>query len=344
MGRSSRRLGNAAASVIAITAIAASGCAGTLPPSSHVPGAASPSVPTSIAPSATPPSPIAVGDPVTRVALSGQAPAALAVDEDRMWVYEIESGDLSLVDLRAGRETRSIHFGGLGSHVVLGGTGTIYVARFDTGGSGDHLVVIEPDSGTIGGVATGPLGALAVGEDGSLLALEKADRLLRVDPATRAIVGHMSVDIDDEHMEVVTAAGSAWVASDHTRVRRVAVPSLTVEATIDAGGGIPFVARGGVVWGARPNAIWAIDPATNAVSRIVALENVIEILAMDIDGDEAWIAVRRPGHVGAVIRVNLGNGGIVGEYPVSLPSAVRISGDRVWVASYLTNEILGFAR
>jgi hypothetical protein len=285
-----------------------------------------------------------VGDPVTRVALSGQAPAALAIDGNRIWVYEVESGDLSLVEPAAGRETHSIHFGGLGSHVVVGRNGTIYVARFDTGGSGKHLLVIEPDSGKIGGVETGPLGALALGEDGSLLALEKADRLLRVDPATRAIVGNVSVDINDEHMEVVAAAGGAWVASDHTPVRRVAVPSLRVEATIDAGGGIPFVARGGLVWGARPDAIWAIEPAANALGRTVALADVSEILAMDIDADDAWIAVRKPGGDGAVIRVNLANGGVVGEHPVSLPSAVRISGDRVWVASYLTNELLGFAR
>jgi len=34
----------------------------------------------------------------------------------------------------------------------------------------------------------------------------------------------------------------------------------------------------------------------------------------------------------------------VGEFPVSLPAAVRIAGNRAWIASYLTNELLGFAR
>jgi hypothetical protein len=285
-----------------------------------------------------------LGQPVTRVALSGQAPAALAIDADRMLVYEIESGDLSLVDLAGGRETRTIHFGGLGSHVAIGRDRTIYVGRFDTGGSGEHLVVVDPESGSIGGVATGPLGALTLGEDGSVLALEKADRLLRVDAASRAIVGEVSVDVNDEHMEVLAASGAAWVASDHTPVRRISVPAMAVETTIDAGGGIPLVARSGLIWGARPDAAWAIDPATNAIARTVPLDNLIEILAMDIDGDDAWIAARRPGHVGTLIRLDLADGRIVGEFPVSLPSAVRIAGDRVWVASYLTNELLGFAR
>ena len=72
--------------------------------------------------------------------------------------------------------------------------------------------------------------------------------------------------------------------------------------------------------------------------------NLIEILAVDIEGDEAWIAARRPGYVGTLLRLDLASGEVVGEYPVSLPSAVRIGPDRVWVASYETKELLGFER
>jgi len=32
------------------------------------------------------------------------------------------------------------------------------------------------------------------------------------------------------------------------------------------------------------------------------------------------------------------------EFPVSLPSAVRIADDRVWVTDYDTNEVVGFER
>jgi hypothetical protein len=341
-----RRIAKVAILMTAVTALAA--CTGPSPSSGQQPSATASATPGASATPA-PPSPIAsassvLADPVTRVALSGQAPAALAIDGDRMWVYEVESGDLSLVDLAAGRETRSVHFGGLGSHVVRGRDGTIIVARFDTGGSGEHLVTVDPVTGVIGGVPTDPLGAMTMGEDGSVLALEKADRLLRVDPAKRSIVDRVAVDIDDEHMEVVAASGAAWVASDHTPVRRISLPKLAVAGTIEVGGGIPFVARSGLVWGARPDAVWAIDPARNAVSRTLPLVDVSEILAMDIDGDDAWIAVRRPGQVGEVIRLDLRDGRVLGEYPVSLPAAVRIASDRVWVASYLTNELLGFAR
>lgn len=35
---------------------------------------------------------------------------------------------------------------------------------------------------------------------------------------------------------------------------------------------------------------------------------------------------------------------VVAEYPVSLPAAVKVGPGRAWVASYLTNELLGYAR
>jgi len=68
------------------------------------------------------------------------------------------------------------------------------------------------------------------------------------------------------------------------------------------------------------------------------------VLALDVDGDDAWLAIRHPGPVGAVLRLDLATGDVVEEHPVSLPAAVKIASDRVWVASYLTNELIGFAR
>ena len=47
---------------------------------------------------------------------------------------------------------------------------------------------------------------------------------------------------------------------------------------------------GGLVWGARADELWAIDPATSAVTRRYPLTDVSEILDLDIEGDDAWIA------------------------------------------------------
>ena len=89
---------------------------------------------------------------------------------------------------------------------------------------------------------------------------------------------------------------------------------------------------------------WKLDPSTNAISRHVDLVNVAEILGLDIDGDDAWLAVRHPGQVGAVLRIDIATGAVVEEHAVSLPAAVKLDAEHAWVASYLTNELLGFPR
>ena len=56
---------------------------------------------------------------------------------------------------------------------------------------------------------------------------------------------------------------------------------------------------------------------------------------MAIEGDEAWLAVRRPGTLGRVLRLDLPAGDVVDEFEVDLPAAVKLGPDRAWVASYL---------
>ena len=175
--------------------------------------------------------------------------------------------------------------------------------------------------------------------------LEKADRLVQVDGATGEVVDSTAVEVGENvHVEVRWAAGAAWVGSDGLPLVRVDGADLAEHETIEVDEGIPFLFEGGLLWGAGPAQLWALDPATSEVTRRIALDNLIEILALDIDGEEAWIAARRPGHVGTLLRLDLATGEVTSETPVDLPSAVRIGPDRAWVASYTTNELLGFAR
>jgi hypothetical protein len=82
------------------------------------------------------------------------------------------------------------------------------------------------------------------------------------------------------------------------------------------------------------------------VTRRIALTNVEEILALDVDVEagEAWLAVRRPGRVGTVIAVDLATEAVTSETRVSLPAGVRIAPDRVWVTDYEGDDLVGIAR
>jgi hypothetical protein len=76
----------------------------------------------------------------------------------------------------------------------------------------------------------------------------------------------------------------------------------------------------------------------------VPLTDLNEILALDIAGDEAWIAARRPGRVGTVIQFDIGTRQVRASYEASLPAGVRIGSDRAWVTDYETGELIGFER
>ena len=284
------------------------------------------------------------GDAV-RISLSGAAPDALVLVGDRAWVLAGEGGTLMEVDLAERRELRSIDVGFGATHLAVLDDGTVAVGRFDDSGSGSYLVLVDPRSEAVRGVATGALGGLALGEGGFLWALERADRLVKVDSATGEIVGHVAVDIGENvHTEVQWGAGSAWVGSDGTPVFRVDGDDLALAATTEIPSGLPFLFEGGLVWGAGSAALWAIDPATNNVVVDVPLEDVIEILGMAVEDKDVWLAVRRPGHVGRVLRLTLPGGHAVGEFEVDLPAAVKLGADRAWVASYLGDELVGFPR
>ena len=305
----------------------------------------SPTPPATAAATRTPdPSSSPAAGAVIRIPLSGAAPDAIVLDGETAWVLTGEGGTLLEVDLIAGREVRSIEVGFGATHLALPEPGLAAVARFDSSGSDSFLPIVDLASGDIRGVKTGALGGLAAGEGGTVWALEKADRLLEVDVTGRRVIGAVTVDVGENvHTEVQWGAGAAWVGSDGTPVLRVG-DDLAIEATIEVETGLPFFVRDGLVWGAGPEQVWAIDPTSNVIASTLALNDVSEILAMDVEGNMAVLAVRHPGQRGAVLWLDLTTGSVAREEAVSLPAAVRIAPDRVWVASYLTDELLGFAR
>ena len=305
------------------------------PAPSTIPLATASAAPSSPAPSVNP-------GPDTRIALSGSGPIGLDVADGRAWVGLVDSGHVSEVDLAAGREVNSIAVGFGVSHVVIGDD-AVYGSRIDDAG-GNSLVIVDPASGDVTGIQLGPLESVSV--DGAVVWVLQRDGTVRIiDAATGAVRASASVHLDaDAHSEAVPGGGALWVSGDRTPVHRIDATTAEVGPDIETGGGIPLAFDRGLVWGARPDEAWAIDAAAGTVSRHVPLDGLAEILAMDVNGDDAWIAARKPGRIGVVVRIDLATGSVAGEFGVSLPAGVVIDADRVWVTSYDTNKLLGYRR
>jgi len=338
-----------AASLLVVSCAAGlAGCG----PAASVSGSASttPSMSTTPPPTASPStglaSPAAPVADLVHVPLDGDGPLGIDLDGDHAWVVLTDSGGLAEVDLTTHQVIRTIDIGTGGQQVVAGPDGTVYIGRYATGGAGEDIVEVDATSGSVSGIPLGPIGGL--GLDGEQLwALEKTGEVARIDAGTGSVTSSVEVHVDqDAHMDLVAADGSAWVSGDRTPVHRISGSDATIEAAVETGGGIPLAFEGGLVWGARPDEVWAIDPATNAVVRRVALLGVDEILALDVDvdADEAWIAVRKPGRLGAVIAVDLASGSVLSDTPASLPAGIRLTADHAWVTDYERDELIGLPR
>jgi hypothetical protein len=278
----------------------------------------------------------------TSIALDGDGPIGLTVDGTTAWVITADGGELLAVDLTGAAAQRSFSVGPWGTHVLVGGPDEVLVARFDTAGTGQPLAIVDPGSGTVGGVATGPLAGFDLSSDGRLWNLGTEGEIVVVDAARTSVVGRTSIDVEpNEHLDAIAAGDAFFASSDTTPIRRLGGAQPAVTATIETGGGIPLAYANGLVWGARADELWGIDPPLNAVAQRVPLDGLIEILDLDVAGERAWIAARKPGRVGVVVGIDLATGNVVGETPVSLPAGVVIAGDRVWATNYDGDELIG---
>ncbi|MEX2624724.1 MAG: hypothetical protein WD651_13480 [Acidimicrobiia bacterium] len=278
------------------------------------------------------------------IELSGQGPLGLDLVDGQALVAAHDSNQLIVLDLATATETATIPVGDYVQNVAAMPDGRVALGRYESSTTGG-LGLLDLGTMEITNVRVEAVQGVSVDEEGNVWVVEKAGAVVLVDPATAEVVSRLPIDIvQNEHLDIVAFAGSGWASSDSTPIRRVGGDPLAVEATIETGGGIPLDSDGGLLWGARADEVWAIDPATNEVARRISLENVAEILALDVSGDEAWIAIRHPGRVGAVIRLDLANGEVLGDFPMGLPAAVRIGPDRVWVTDYEADRLVGFAR
>jgi len=273
-----------------------------------------------------------------RIPLPGSGALDIRIDGETAWVAMADSGDAVEVDLAHRTAVETVQVGDGPGHIALS------VDRVYAGGLDASVASIDRTSGAVEHLGVGPVEGLSADGD-NLWALQKTGRVVKLNGADGDVLGSASIHIDsDAHANLVAYGGSAWASGDRTDVSRISGDPPALGGTIDTGGGIPFAFANGQVFGARPDMLWTIDPATDAIASTTPLTGLMEILALDVDGQVVWLTGRQPGRVGVVVRLNLDTGERAESTAISLPAGVAIGSDTVWVTSYETNELVGFAR
>jgi YVTN family beta-propeller protein len=169
------------------------------------------------------------------------------------------------------------------------------------GGSGE--VAVEPDSAALIDadtakviadvpVGSGPI-AVAVSERGVWVANADDGTVTHIDPKTRQVV--KTIGVGSDISDIATGYGAVWVADGNDGTLTRIDPELdAVEATLDLGRHSPLspapvfsvAAGGGSIWATSGSQVVRIDPATNEVTRRIALGPLLSLTAGE---GEVWI-------------------------------------------------------
>ena len=171
-------------------------------------------------------------------------------------------------------------------------------------------------------------------------ALDRTGEVFGVDPTSGAVSVRFPVELDlNAHNNVVFAGGYVWVSSDTTKLFRFD-PASGKRAEYDVGGGVPFLAEDGLLWGATPTQLWAVDPASGEVVRRVTVPDSEEVMALTIDSGTAWVGLRHPGRVGAVVLLELPSGEVLREVAVDIPARIELAAGSAWVSDSGSSLVL----
>jgi virginiamycin B lyase len=174
--------------------------------------------------------------------------------------------------------------------------------------------------------------SLAAGE-GSVWVSSNDSQLVRIDPATNAVVATIPLPPGI----VAVGAGSVWVSDfDRNQVNRIDPATNTVVATIHVGAapeGIAF--SPGAVWVANHHdgTVSRIDPTTDTVVATVVIPDQIETdgpQGIAASADAVWVAASGSA---AVYRIDPATNTVVSKIPETAPcGSVILAAGSVWVA------------
>jgi streptogramin lyase len=310
--------------VLAVLAILLAGCGGA-------PATPAPTVPPASAPASPSASPSGVRVQAV-IDLGGQEAYGLAIHDGAVWAISYQAGTLSRVDPATGKVTRTVTLRP-GPATLLSTGDALWAAAYGASPADATLYRIDPGTGAAAArISPGEVCCDLTAGGGSVWAVDPRGSLMQIDPVRAAVTRRFPVAIDRTvHTNAVYAGDSVWVSSDSTKLFRVRVKTGAVE-TVDAGGGVPFLAHEGLVWGAAPDRLWAVDAAKGIVVRQIPLQNSMEVISLGLGFGAIWVGMRHPGYVGAVLRLDPGTGAVLDELrEVKIPARIEFGFESVWI-------------
>jgi hypothetical protein len=64
------------------------------------------------------------------------------------------------------------------------------------------------------------------------------------------------------------------------------------------------------------------------------------VMALAVLAHTAWVGLRHPGSVGAVVEIDLRTGEVLREVPVDIPARVQLGFGSAWVSDSGSSEVL----
>ncbi len=176
---------------------------------------------------------------------------------------------------------------------------------------------------------------IAAGE-GSIWVTLQGGGLLRIDPATNAIIAHIDTGPPQGYSQaLVVAEGSVWLTNyTDSTVSRIDAHDYRLLATIPVGDGPEGIAAGpGAIWVANNHteSVSRIDPTTNTVVATIPVGPVLGRegpAAIDVTTNGVWTAVP---NLSAVVRVDPATNQVVATVPGGDACGnVSATPDQVW--------------
>jgi DNA-binding SARP family transcriptional activator/streptogramin lyase len=256
----------------------------------------------------------------------GRGPVAVAVGAVGVWVANAEDGTVDRLDPATGKLVANIGTGADVNDIAVG-FGSLWVADGNDGTVTQIDPRLDEREATIPlggrGLAPDPVFYVAVGS--GYVWATRGDQLVRIDPRTNTVDGHVSVGTPTG---LATGGGSVWVTTQSERLLRIDPrKAKETDSQLFASGLSAPVYVNGSLWLLNQGEIQAIDPTTLGVDYTANVASGYP-LSLTAGNGALWAL----GSDGSLTRLTPDGGTTTSLRVGKGSSAVAAGGGTTWVA------------